>query len=49
MTLESAIVDVGASNVEEFIKQMGQFDGSHEEFDFFSCRRSAKKSSRPTR
>jgi hypothetical protein len=35
MTLESAIVDVGASNVEEFIKQMGQFDGSHEEFDFF--------------
>ncbi|SAL05371.1 hypothetical protein AWB81_07133 [Caballeronia arationis] len=35
MTLESAIVDVGASNVEEFIKQMGQFDGSHEEFDYF--------------
>ena len=35
MTLDSAIVDVGASNVEEFIKQMGQFDGSHEEFDFF--------------
>lgn len=35
MMLESAIVDVGASNVEEFIKQMGQFDGSHEEFDCF--------------
>ncbi|WP_430504787.1 StbB family protein [Ralstonia pseudosolanacearum] len=35
MTLASAIVDVGASNVEEFIKQMGQFDGSHEEFDYF--------------
>ncbi len=35
MLLESAIVDVGASNVEEFIKQMGQFDGSHEEFDCF--------------
>ncbi|WP_249263211.1 StbB family protein, partial [Xanthomonas axonopodis] len=35
MTLDSAIVDVGASNVEEFIKQMGQFDGSHEEFDYF--------------
>ncbi|WP_244832197.1 StbB family protein [Caballeronia sp. TF1N1] len=35
MTLDSAIVDVGASNVEEFIKQMSQFDGSHEEFDYF--------------
>ncbi|AGH79805.1 putative plasmid stable inheritance protein (plasmid) [Xanthomonas axonopodis Xac29-1] len=35
MTLDSAIVDVGASNVEEFIKQMGQFDGSHEEFDYY--------------
>jgi len=35
MLLESAIVDVGASNVEEFVKQMGQFDGSHEEFDCF--------------
>lgn len=35
MLLNSAIVDVGASNVEEFIKQMGQFAGSHEEFDYF--------------
>ena len=35
MKLESAIVDVGSSNVEEFIRQMGQFDGSHEEFDYF--------------
>jgi hypothetical protein len=35
IALESAIVDVGASNVEEFIRQMGQFDGSHEEFDYF--------------
>lgn len=35
MTLDSAIVDVGASNVEAFIKQMGQFHGSHEEFDYF--------------
>lgn len=35
MLLDSAIVDVGASNVEEFIKQMGQFAGSHEEFDYF--------------
>lgn len=35
MQLESAIVDIGASNVEEFVKLMGQFDGSHEEFDYF--------------
>ncbi|AKM33521.1 plasmid stabilization protein (plasmid) [Pandoraea faecigallinarum] len=35
MTLDSAIVDVGASNVEEFIKQMGQFERSHDEFDYF--------------
>jgi len=33
--LDSAIVDIGASNVEEFIKLMGQFDGSHEEFDYY--------------
>lgn len=32
---ESAIVDVGASNVEEFVKLMAQFAGSHEEFDYF--------------
>ena len=35
MLLENAIVDVGASNVEEFIKLMQQFAGSHEEFDYF--------------
>lgn len=35
MMEDQAIVDVGASNVEEFLKQMQQFDGSHEEFDFF--------------
>lgn len=35
MQLDSAIVDIGASNVEEFVKLMGQFDGSHEEFDYF--------------
>ncbi|WP_256330605.1 StbB family protein [Variovorax sp. YR216] len=33
--LDSAIVDVGASNVEQFIKLMGQFEGSHEEFDYY--------------
>lgn len=35
LQLDHAIVDVGASNVEEFIKLMHQFDGSHEEFDYF--------------
>ena len=35
MTLDSAIVDVGASNVEDFLKLMQQYEGSHEEFDFF--------------
>lgn len=35
MRLDSAIIDVGASNVEEFLKLMQQYDGSHEEFDFF--------------
>jgi len=35
MTLDSAIIDIGASNVEDFLKLMQQFAGSHEEFDFF--------------
>lgn len=35
MMLDAAIVDVGASNVEDFIKLMQQYRGSHEEFDFF--------------
>jgi hypothetical protein len=35
MMLDSAIVDVGASNVEEFLKLMQQYYGSHEEFDCF--------------
>jgi hypothetical protein len=35
MMMDSAIVDVGASNVEEFLKMMQQYAGSHEEFDFF--------------
>lgn len=35
MTLDDAIVDVGASNVESFLKMMMQFDGSHAEFDYF--------------
>jgi hypothetical protein len=35
MVLHNAIVDVGASNVEDFLKLMLQFEGSHEEFDYF--------------
>lgn len=35
MQIDSAIVDIGASNVEEFVKLMAQFAGSHEEFDYF--------------
>jgi len=35
MMVDSAIVDIGASNVEDFLKLMQQYNGSHEEFDFF--------------
>lgn len=35
MLAKDAIIDVGASNVEEFIKFMQQYDSSHEEFDYF--------------
>lgn len=35
MQRDAAIVDVGASNVEEFLKLMQQYHGSHEEFDTF--------------
>ena len=35
MSLDSAIIDIGASNVEDFMKFMQQYDGSHEEFDYF--------------
>ncbi len=35
MPLHAAIIDVGASNVEDFMKLMQQYDGSHEEFDYF--------------
>lgn len=35
MLLDSAIVDIGASNVEDVIRLMRQFEGSHEEFDCF--------------
>jgi len=35
MLLDHAIIDIGASNVEDFIKLMQQYDSSHEEFDCF--------------
>ena len=35
MMLDDAIIDVGASNVEDFMKNMQQYEGSHEEFDVF--------------
>lgn len=35
MMLDSAVVDVGSSNVEQFVKLMHQYRGSHEEIDLF--------------
>lgn len=35
MMLDAAVVDVGASNVEDFIKLMAQYRGSHEDFDLY--------------
>lgn len=35
MQRDTAIIDIGASNVEDFLKLMQQYDGSHEEFDYF--------------
>ncbi|WP_250494988.1 StbB family protein [Caballeronia sp. GAWG1-1] len=35
MSLNNAVVDVGASNVEDFIGLMQSYDGSHEDFDYF--------------
>ena len=32
---DSLIVDIGASNIEETIKLMSQYKGSHEDFDYF--------------
>jgi hypothetical protein len=33
--MEDAVVDVGASNVEDFINLMKQYRGSHQDFDYF--------------
>jgi len=35
VTLNSAIVDIGASNVEDFISLMRAYRGSHEDFDYY--------------
>lgn len=35
MTSDDAIIDVGASNIEEFMNSMIKFDDSHEEIDYF--------------
>ena len=34
-TLDDAVIDIGASNVEDFVKLMKQYKGSHEDFDYF--------------
>lgn len=33
--LDDAVVDIGASNVEDFVNLMKQYRGSHEDFDFY--------------
>ena len=34
-TVESAVVDIGASNIEELLALMRKYRGSHEDFDYF--------------
>jgi len=34
-TIESAVVDIGASNIEELLALMRKYRGSHEDFDYF--------------
>lgn len=33
--VDEAVIDIGASNVEDFVKLMQQYRGSHEDFDYF--------------
>ena len=33
--LDDVVVDVGASNVEDFVSMMKQYEGSHEDYDYF--------------
>lgn len=35
MLIDDAVVDIGASNVEDFVNLMKQYKGSHEDFDYF--------------
>lgn len=35
MLMDDAVVDIGASNVEDFVNLMRQYKGSHEDFDYF--------------
>lgn len=35
LTAGSVVIDVGASNIEDFLRLMGKFRGSHEDFDYF--------------
>lgn len=34
-TVDSAVIDIGASNVEQMLALMERYHGSHEDFDFF--------------
>ena len=34
-TIDSAVVDIGASNIEELLALMRKYRGSHEDFDYF--------------
>lgn len=35
MLMDDAVIDIGASNVEDFVNLMKQYKGSHEDFDYF--------------
>ncbi|CAM2164589.1 Stability protein StdB [Burkholderia latens] len=35
LMVDAAVIDVGASNVEDFVKLMRQYRGSHEDMDYF--------------
>lgn len=35
LVLDTAIIDIGASNVDDFLKMMSKYHGSHEDFDYF--------------
>jgi hypothetical protein len=35
LVIDTAIIDIGASNVDDFLKMMAKYHGSHEDFDYF--------------